>query len=598
MSNLISAQAISKAFGVQTLFQELDFNLEDGARIGLIGPNGAGKSTFLKILAGLEPCDEGQVVRRNYLNLVYVPQMSEFPSEATVETVVKDAAASLPESQQDASVAVMLGRLGFENPQTKVGSLSGGWQKRLTLACGLVQEPELLLLDEPTNHLDTKGVWWLEDYLRTTAASWMMVSHDRSFIDRTVSQVAELNPMFENGMFRNDGNYAEFCRRREAYLDTQERHYESLKNKVRRETEWLQAGVKARTTKAKYRIDAAWAMIHELSAMKQRRSQRQAGIAFSASHRKTKKLIEIQNLSKSLGDKSLLKNLDFVFKPGSRTGILGVNGTGKTTFLRLLMGHLEPDTGTVRHAPDLKLVYFDQDRSQLNQDQSVKDALSPTGTDSVIYRGESVHVLSWAGRFKFGADQMRMPVSRLSGGEQARLLIARLMLEQADVLLLDEPTNDLDIPTLEILEESLLDFAGALILVTHDRFMLERVGTQFLAFSGDGDLFPCSDFRQWERGQRETKAKKATSPKTKTQKQQAKKLSYKEQRELDGMEAAILEAEEKLEACQAHANDPAIASNGTELTKAYEALSNAESEVAQLYDRWSELTAKQEALQG
>jgi len=596
MSVLLRAQDIAKAFGVQTLFDDLKLSIEDGQRLGIIGPNGAGKSTLLKILAGLESPDAGEVIRRNHLRLAYVPQHSQFDETRKVGDILEQAAAELPEMERHAAVAVTLGKLGFTDPDQKVASLSGGWRKRLTLACGLVGEPELLLLDEPTNHLDMEGVWRLEELLRGASFTWVMISHDRAFIDRTVNQVGELNAIFEDGILFSTGGYKPFCEFREAYLDAQEKQYASLQNKVRRETEWLRAGVKARTTKAKYRIDAAYGLIAELDAMKQRRDDKTAGIAFSASNRKTRKLIEVKNLAKTMGDKPILDHLDFVFKPGSRTGILGANGTGKTTFLRLLNKELDPERGEVFHAPNLSVVYFDQRRRHLNPDETVQQALSPTGTDGVVYRGQAVHVMSWATRFRFKADQMRMPVGQLSGGEQARLLIARLMLQPADVLLLDEPTNDLDIPTLEILEESLLDFPGALILVTHDRFMLERVCTQFLAFDGAGQLLPCSDHRQWERSLREASQPKANATTTAKPKQTAKpkpkKLSYKEQRELDGMEETILEAEEALETAKAHANDPAIASNGPKLTEAFEALHKAEAEVARLYERWAELGEK------
>jgi ATP-binding cassette subfamily F protein uup len=367
---------------------------------------------------------------------------------------------------------------------------------------------------------------------------------------------------------------------------------------VKRETDWLRAGVKARTTKAKYRIDAALAMINELAAVKQRREGKRAGIAFAGSDRKTKKLIEITGLQKTMGNRILIRNLDAVFRPGSRTGLLGTNGSGKTTLLRLLLGILSPDKGTVTHAPDLKCVYFDQDRTQLDPTQTVKDALSPTGTDSLLYRGEAVHIMSWASRFKFQPDQVRMTVGQLSGGEQARLLIARLMLQPADVLLLDEPTNDLDIPTLEVLEESLLEFPGALVLVTHDRFMLQRVCNHFLAFDGAGGIFACADVAQWERGQLQTKPTKTETPTKPVEKKQTpKKLSYKEQRELEQIEATILAAETKLEASQKAAADPSIASNGAKLIEAYAAVENAEAEVAKLYERWSELSEKQEAFE-
>ncbi len=600
---VLRAQEISKNYGTQTLFEALDLSIENNERLGIIGPNGVGKSTLMRILAGLEPPDEGEIIPRKGLRMAYVPQISSYPAEDSVLTIVERAAHEAGLTPEDClgSANVVLGKVGFADPEQKAGSLSGGWIKRLTLACGLVGDPDLVLFDEPTNHLDTRGVIWLEELLGTASFAWVLITHDRAFLDRTAHRIAELNPAFPEGIFSNEGDYRNFQTQRAAFLEAQAQYIDALSNKVRRETEWLRAGVKARTTKSRSRIDAAHLLIGELEVLRRRTAKREANIAFTASERQTRKLIEVKGLTKRLGDRTIVRDFDYVLSPRKRIGLLGTNGTGKTTFLRLLLGELPCDAGSVHHAPNLQAVYFDQSRSQLSGELSLREALSPTGGESVVYQDREVHLLSWAKRFNFAVDQLPLPVSRLSGGEQARLLISRLMLQPADVLLLDEPTNDLDIPTLEMLEETLLDFPGALVLVTHDRYMLERICTHFIGLDGQGDIRTYGDYRQWEdhlRQQEKARTKPATTAAKTVERivKAQKKLGYMEQREWEGMEEAILEAETRLEACHQTAADPNIASDGARLIAAHEALTEAEAEVARLYDRWTELSEKLAAL--
>ncbi len=600
---VLRAQEVTKTYGTQTLFEALELTIEDNERLGIIGPNGVGKSTLMRILAGLESPDEGEVVPRKGLRMAYVPQIATFAAEESVLAIVERAAheAGLAQEECLGAASIVLGKVGFADPEQTAGTLSGGWIKRLTLACGLVGDPDLVLFDEPTNHLDTRGVFWLEELLDTASFAWVLITHDRAFLDRTARRIAELNPAFPEGIFATSGDYRNFVTQRAAFLEAQAQYIDSLSNKVRRETEWLRAGVKARTTKSRSRIDAAHLLINELEALRRRTHSREANIAFSASERQTRKLIEVRGLTKRLGDRTIVRDFDYVLSPRKRVGLLGTNGTGKTSFLRLLLGELAADAGSVQHAPNLQAVYFDQNRSQLSGELSLRDALSPTGGESVLYQGREVHLLSWAKRFKFAVDQLPLPVARLSGGEQARLLISRLMLQPADVLMLDEPTNDLDIPTLELLEESLLEFPGALVLVTHDRFMLERVCTHFIGLDGQGQILPYGDYRQWEehlRQQEKAKVKPALAAAKPAERatKAAKKLGYMEQREWEGMEEAILAAEAQLEACHQAAASPDIASDGARLIAAHEALTQAETEVARLYDRWTELSEKLEAL--
>ena len=595
MSVLLTCRTLSKSFGPEALFDELDLGITEGMRLGVIGPNGAGKSTLLKILAGLETPDSGEVIPQKGLRLAYVPQMASYEPGHTVFHIVTQAALTAGVHNPEAAANKVLGRLGFEDPDTQASTLSGGWRKRLTLACGLVVEPQVLLLDEPTNHLDIPGFLWLEQILENAPFAWVMVTHDRYFLERTAGKVAELARYYPEGLFTVEGGYRVFLEKKEAWLDQRQRYRESLSNKVRRESEWLQKSPKARTTKAKYRVDEAERLIDELQEVRSSMHLSQTAIDFSASERKTKKLLEAQQLCKSFGERTILNKLDLRLSPGQRLGILGGNGAGKTTILRLLSGELTPDSGSVHHAPDLKLVYFEQNRDELDPEWSLKRALSETG-DAVIYQGRSLHIMSWARRFSFTADQLPLPVGSLSGGEQARLLIARLMLKPADVLFLDEPTNDLDIRTLEVLEAALMDFPGALVLVTHDRYMLSRVCNAYVGLTGEGGWHLYGDYGQWESDFKKgpkPETKRTSSPKQKS-KQKSKKLSYKDQREFDNMEETILEAEEKLAACQAAAEDPAIATDGVRLTEAFDILATAKKEVERLYERWSELEALQE----
>jgi ATP-binding cassette subfamily F protein uup len=383
-------------------------------------------------------------------------------------------------------------------------------------------------------------------------------------------------------------------------LRNQAEYQASLANKVRNEVEWLKRGAKARTTKAKGRIQEANRMIAELEEMKARTgaaANARAGIDFNASDRKTKKLLVTEGLTKSFESRRIVKNLDLKLTPGTRLGLLGPNGSGKTTLLSLLDGTLEPDAGKIERADWLRTVRFEQNRETLDKSVSLRRALAPAG-DSVLYQDRSIHVAAWAKRFLFRTEQLDTPVSRLSGGEQARILIARLMLRPADLLILDEPTNDLDIATLEVLEDSLLEFPGALVLVTHDRFLLESVSTVVLALDGRGSSEYFADYAQWESARQsappppQTKST-ATKPAAPKVAKEAKRLSYKEQQEWDRMEAKLLDAENRLAAAQAAVEDPAVATDPAALQERCNELEKARQEVERLYGRWAELEAKQ-----
>jgi ATP-binding cassette subfamily F protein uup len=638
--------------------------VDDGDRIGLIGPNGAGKSTLLAVLAGQVEPDSGEVAVRKRARAAYVPQDSRFAPGLSIRQVLEAAlaAAHVPESEREGRLREFSGRAGFVDLDAQAARLSGGWRKRLAIIEALVSEPEVMLLDEPTNHLDLAGIEWLEELLTSSSFAAVTVSHDRYFLESTSSEIIELNRVFADGLLRVKGNFSRFLEEKQAYLESQSRQQESLRNQVRTEIEWLRRGPKARTTKSKARIDTANAMIGQLADLNSRTAVSSAGIDFEASQRKTKRLVEFEGVGYNLPadqaaenggpendfheehpsgakapddsaglmrglkppppsasisssareagpepGKKLFADLNFILTAGMKVGLVGPNGSGKTTLLRLLRGEIEASAGRIRRADALRLVYFSQMR-ELDESLTLRRALAPEG-DSVIHQGRMVHVASWAARFLFTGEQLNQPVRNLSGGERARVLIAKLMLEPADVLLLDEPTNDLDIPTLEILEENLLDFPGALVLVTHDRYLLNRVASTVLGLDGRGHTGRFADYAQWEDWIAEEdqsmqgKAERKSDGSSSAQRSSAelapassgkKKLSYLEAREFAAIEERVEESDARLAAARDRVEDPAIATDAAALQQALAELDAAQHENDALYARWAELTEKAE----
>ena len=600
---LLTTEALSKSFTSRPLFENLSFSLFEGDHVGLVGPNGSGKSTLLKILAGLETADSGtRAIRRN-LRLGYVPQDPVFTPGKTVEETLLDALSTdkrLEDYERHGRVSIALGKAGFTDPSLTTDALSGGWRKRLAIAHELVLEPDVLLLDEPTNHLDVEGILWLETLLRNEPEAFIAVSHDRYFLENVAGRMIELNRIYPAGLFQSEGKYSAFLEKRDELLRNEAAYQETLANLVRREVEWLRRGAKARTTKAKARIQNAERLIEEREEGRSRAATATTKIDFTSSDRKTKRLWIGRDLTKSMGDKPIVRDLDLLLTPGMRLGILGPNGSGKTTLLRMIIGELSPDGGEIQRADGLRVVYFEQNRESLDPTLTLKRSLAPEG-DTVVYRDRALHVASWAKRFLFRPEQLETSVSRLSGGEKARIVLARLMLQPADLLVLDEPTNDLDIPTLDVLEESLLEFSGALVLVTHDRYMIDRVSTQILALDGNGGAEMFADYSQWEANvgagfSRPVDKKSPTGglkPAPTSPAQSApKRLSYIEQREWDGMEAAVAAAEEALEEARNRAEDPAIASDANALQERFAALGAAQAAGDRLYARWAELEKK------
>lgn len=594
MSSLLGAHFLSKSYGTQVLFEGISFTIIQGDRIGLLGPNGAGKSTLLKILMGLDQPDEGKISRRQGLRVGYASQVPEFPSD-TLENILLQQVPHGDEIEMLTRARILLGKAQFTDFSQNAHVLSGGWKKRLDIVRALMIDPDLLLLDEPTNHLDLEGILWLEKFLNREKISFVVVSHDRYFLENVSNKVIELNRCYPQGLFISDGNMSAFMEHKEAFLQAQAQQERGLASVVRDEVEWLRKSPKARTTKSRSRIQKAYELLEELSDIKRRNKISTVDIEFSASERATRKLLVGKNLSKTMGQKPLFKGVDLVLSPGTRLGIVGKNGTGKTTLLKVLAGLIPQDIGTIKYADDLKLVYFDQHRENIPPHLTLRQALSPT-SDVVNYRGQSIHVNGWAKKFLFTPDRLELPVGCLSGGERARILIAKLMLEPADILFLDEPTNDLDIPTLEVIEESLKEFAGALVIISHDRCLMERLCTQILGLGAAQEHQLFADYSQWEAANEQSTTKKevmiAKVPAAPVKETSSKKLTYKEQKELDGMEHAILLAETEMAGLHLQLEDPQIHADSQKSIEIYRLLGESQQKLERLFERWQYLSEK------
>jgi ATP-binding cassette subfamily F protein uup len=600
MTIVLSVQDLTKAYGPRPLFVGLSLELRAGERVGLIGPNGAGKSTLLRILAGHDEPDAGSRAVRRAARVGYVPQDDVFTPGQTCRSVVLEALAEeglkehVEEHERDVRAATALTRTGFTDPDAAAVTLSGGWRKRLALARELARRPDVLLLDEPTNHLDLPGITWLGRLLREAPFGYVVATHDRAFLRAVADEVIEINRAYPGGFFRAPGAFEVFAQRREEFLEGQARRQEAVANQVRRETEWLARKESAQRSKSASRIEAAAARREELAELKYRNAAAgAAGIDFVGTGRQSRKLLTALGLAKSLGGRPLFAGLDLTLSPGSRLGVLGPNGSGKSSLLRLLAGELAPDAGTVTRAEGLRVVVFEQGRTTLDPAAPLRRALCPNG-DTVLYRDRRMHVVAWAKQFLFREEQMDVPVGSLSGGEQARVRIAQLMTQPADLLLLDEPANDLDIPALQVLEESLAEFPGALVLVSHDRDLLDRLCPEFVGLDGRGGVGLYAGVGQWlaayERADEPARPARPTSPRPAAAPKPSR-LSFRERQEWAGMEAAILAAEAALAVRQA-AVEGAASAGHVALADACRALEQAQAEVERLFARWQELEAK------
>lgn len=584
MTSLLSVEQLTQSHGAQPLFRELSFTIKEGDRIGLIGPNGSGKTSLLKILIGQELPEEGHIARRQNVRIGYASQAPDFPP-LSIEDVLLQEQIDEDEHEKATRAKILLGKTQFKDISRRASELSGGWKKRLDIARALMHDPDLLLLDEPTNHLDMEGIEWLEKLLKQERRSFLIVSHDRYFLEAVTNRTMELNRCYPNGLFIADGPLSTFCELKETFLSGQQERERSLTSKLRTELEWLKRSPKARTTKSRARIQKTLNMQDELHTLEKQNRTTKIDIAFAESERATRKLLVLKNLSKSFENRPLFKGIDLTLSPGNRLGIVGKNGTGKTTLLKILAGTISQDMGTRKVADNIRIVYFDQHREQIPPNITLKEALSPNG-DFVEKNGVQIHVNGWAQKFLFSKDRLRLPVHCLSGGEKARIHMARLMLEPADILLLDEPTNDLDIDTLEVIEEQLEEFQGAVVLISHDRCLMDSICTSIIGLGAETDEYLFADYRQWEEAITKKPFKEAPAqPKPSKESQTPTKLSYKEKRELDEMEDRISLKEEAVQKLSIQ-----TANSGTK--EQYEELASLQAEIDSLYKRWQELTDK------
>lgn len=599
---LISVHQITKSFASKNLFRKISFSIDSNQRIGLVGPNGAGKSTLFKILVKKMEADEGKISFSNSLRLGYLSQKPEFAPDE----VIYDCLMSQVEDPYDglniAYAYELITRLNLDiHPEkefAKVSELSGGWQKRVALARELMKKPNLLLLDEPTNHLDIQSILWLEEFINSqNDISFMIITHDRAFLQNTCNMIYDLDPRNPDGLIKSNGSYVQFLETKAMLMDSQKRLEEKKRNTMLIEKDWLARGPQARLTKQKARINRAHDLIDEVDNLETKNQVKKVDFDFGVNQNSPKKLVELQNLSKCYTDDSplLFSKLDAMIRPGSRVGLLGKNGCGKSTLIQIILGNEQPTTGVAFLNPDIQVCYFEQGKETLNANTTVLKVVCPEG-DYVHLHGHAVFARSYLSRFYFTNQQMDMPVHQLSGGEQSRLLIAKLMLNPAHVLILDEPTNDLDVETLDVLSDCLTDFAGAIILVSHDRFFLDQNSNEIWAFTEEGnrEIIKFADYNQWldwyENNGKNIPAK-TEDKKTETKKSN-KKLSFKEVHEYENIESVILGKEDALKQKQHELVQPEVSSNFKKLNDLTIEISKLETEIQKLYVRWEELEKK------
>jgi ATP-binding cassette subfamily F protein uup len=627
---LLNTHQLEKSFANKVLFREVSFGIEDGEKVALVGPNGAGKSTLIKILAGQGEAEGGRVTRKKGLRMGLLDQTPEFQPNATILSTLLEKCPDKDEALGKAyELMGVLELIGF-GEEFPVAQLSGGWKKRVALARELMHEPELLLLDEPTNHLDVESILWLEEYIHAASFAVLMITHDRLFLQRVATRVLDLDPRNPHYLLDIPGDYVQYTETKEQELHALARQEKVLKNTLRREVEWLRRGAKARQTKQQARIQSAHQLADDVEALQAKNQHKVVNLDFGQTEKSPKKLIEAIEISKSYGERVLFENESLIIGPKTRLAILGHNGCGKSTLVRALLGLEEVDKGEVRigatTSRTIEIAYFEQGRETLDPKASVLRNICKEG-DFVSYRGTPIHVRSYLDRFMFSGSKVDLPVAKLSGGEQARLRLAQLMLREAQVLVLDEPTNDLDADTLNVLETALAEFQGAVILVTHDRYFMDAVSNQILAFPPEGSrnkkLEKFASYFQWEEwfvaakaavanGQ-EAKAYEAAqaaaqkpggaaslatggaaagvSAQTATPTKK-EKLTFKEKHELETMEAGIFKLEEDLKSLTEKSVDPSLNQNHTEMSRVHSELARLQSEIDAKYARWAELEKK------
>ncbi|WP_163867928.1 ABC-F family ATP-binding cassette domain-containing protein [Myxococcus eversor] len=633
---LLRAANVQLSFGSRTVFQGLTVTIEEGERVGLVGVNGSGKTSLMKILAGAAKPDTGELQLRRGARVTYLPQEPEFAEGATVASelsvaqgplreamaaqaeLARKLEASPPEAHEklmeqlavvsdrieqlggwdtEHHAKTLLDRLGVKDWDRPVAQLSGGLRKRVAIARALLTRPDMLLLDEPTNHLDADTVDWLEEELDKLPGSLLLVTHDRYFLDGLVDRIVEIQP--GGGVTSYPGNYQAYLEQKLVAQENAEVSQHKRERWIAQEVAWLRRGPEARRTKSKSRIDRA----QKLMAEKGFQRPKVADLRVIAAPRLGHTVIESEGLQKSFGERKVLQGVDFRLQRGERVGLVGPNGVGKTTFLRVILGELPPDGGKLVIGKNTKVAYYDQNRAQLDPEMTVYDAASQ-GEDWVDLGDQKVALRDYLDDLLFPVPMQRMKVKALSGGERNRLLLARLFLEGANVLVLDEPTNDLDIVTLNVLERLLLDFGGSTLLVTHDRYFLDKVATSIVTFDGNGRVTRYEgNYAMYRRLKEQSDAMAAKGapkkdepapvvappPAAKPEARKAVKLSYKDQRELDGMEATIEVAETRKADLEAQLADPTIYSKSGKVAEVQKELDAAIADIDRLYARWQVL---------
>ena len=616
----VSARELNLSIGTLNLLSDASLTIHEQDRIGLVGRNGAGKSTLLKVISGIESPSSGEIAYKKNLQIGYLPQDFELDSDKTVlENImagaeyilklIKEYESLPPESTRAAQLEeeishrqgwdlehraeVLMQSLNTPPKQAKTGPLSGGEKRRIAMCKTLISEPDFLILDEPTNHLDTESIEWLEECLNKFQGAILLVTHDRYFLDRVSTHIYDL----EDGKIRYyQGNYSSYLIQKAEEEATAELIEHKRQQILKKELAWLRAGVKARTTKSKSRIQR----YHDEASKEGFEKKLDTEMIIPRAPILGNKTVNLEGVSKSYGDKTLFENLDLEFEPDTRIGIVGRNGLGKSTLVNIILGKVEPDTGTVEVGQRTQFNYIDQNRVSLNPDKTVLDEVAD-GNENIYIGEQKISARGYLRRFLFTDQKINTKVHRLSGGEKSRLTLAKILKEGGNFLILDEPTNDLDLATLRILEESLINFEGCVLVISHDRYFLNRVCQKILAFEGDGKLvFQEGNYDYYLEKRKEAEKeelKKATAkPVTeevveeKPQNTQGRKLKWKEERELEGMEDKILELETEAEELESMFNQPDFyEKHGNEAVELTEKLNSLKSEIEQLYARWEEL---------
>ena len=625
-ASILTAQDLCVRYNDQVVLDRASLSIHEGDRIGLVGRNGSGKSTFLRILAGqLEP-DAGNVARRRGLVVGYLPQEFALNAELNVVENIRAGAQhvldliaefeALPGDSArhhdleerinmldgwslDRRIATAMSKLSCPPAEASMANLSGGEKRRVALCRAVVSQPDLLILDEPTNHLDAESIEWLVGFLESYPGAFLVVTHDRYFLDRVTNQITEL----ANGdFFSYEGNYTDYLVSRAERMAAVELVEHKRQMFLKRELEWVRRSPEARRTKSRSRIDAYF----EVADQTPPEIERDVDLVIPPAPQLGNRVVELIGVGMSYGGRRLFSGFDFKFEAGQRIGITGRNGLGKTTLLKIILGQLQPDTGEVRTGQLTRFNYVDQARLLLNDDDTVLEAISD-GSEFVMYGGIKVPVRGYLKRFLFTDDRIITKVRFLSGGERSRLLLARILKKGGNFLILDEPTNDLDLATLRILEEALLAFEGVVLVVSHDRYFLNRVCTGILAFEGEGQVqYSVGSYDYyWEKRQRLMKqwgsdpGPKKEQPAARRSNEKPRKLTYKETRELEGMEAAILAVEERITEIEAMFADPEFhRKHGSDGPALHEEVEMKRASLEMLFARWEELEAVRLAMEG